>query len=119
MYTSTLYSLGLGPAPSMESCLQVGHASPADIRKEALRYRELLHRHCAPILADLGDAFSLRVESHPHDFGPYVEVTAVVDGENRRAVSLASYLETDAPSTWEELEAAEPISEVPLAACAA
>lgn len=112
---TTLYAIPLWPSPSAEDALQVGRVSSFAIRAEAARYCALLLRYCGPLMAQLGDSFALRVATHPHEFGAYVEVEAVVDGEDRRAVSLAAYLETDAPATWAELESAEPISEVPVA----
>lgn len=110
---SDTYSVTLGTTPVSESCLQVGHDDPIAIRKEAKRYCEQLRRLCAPLLATLGDAIDIRVVSHPHDFGLYYDVEAIVDGENEDAARLAAYLETDAPATWTELAEALPLVEIP------
>ena len=113
---SDTYSVPLGTTPVSESCLQVGHDDPIAIRKEANRYCEELRRLCAPLMSELGDAFDIQVVSHPHDFGTYVDVEAIVDGRSAAAVNLAAYLETEAPSTWQELWKARPITEVPVVA---
>lgn len=78
----------LGPVPAGEPCAQVGTENYlAKSLRECKVYQRMLERLC-PIPQGLPVAFVVR--SHPHDFGPYREVSVRCCGGNQAAVGLLS-----------------------------
>ena len=89
----------LGPAPAEEDCVQVGSPDYArDARAECQRYIEAIRTVCGPE----PDGARLTVKAQPHDYGSYLEVAVVFDGDNAAACEYASKCDADAPKTWAE-----------------
>jgi hypothetical protein len=81
----------LGPVPAGESCVEVGTNNYlANSLRECKVYQRMLERLC-PIPQGLPVAFVVR--SHPHDFGPYREVS----------VRFAYRVEANAPEQWDAI----------------
>jgi hypothetical protein len=101
--------LDIGPTPSAETCQQVG-ARDYDheiARLECRAYVSLLTRfaeaECARRGYHFGDTTcSLRIRSHAHEFGAYLEVAVRYDEDHEEATDLAYWIEANAPETWDD-----------------
>ena len=91
----------LGPVPAGETCVEVGtdHYMAHSLR-ECRVYQRMLERLC-PIPQGLPVAFVVR--SHPHDFGPYREVSVRFCGSNQAAVDYAHHVDANAPDQWDAI----------------
>jgi hypothetical protein len=92
-------SLHIGSAPYGEDCAQVG----------ADDYRARARAECRAFLAQLVRIFGqppegceLIIKSNPHDFGSYLSVDAVFDGDSDDAVSFAYRCESEGPESWDD-----------------
>lgn len=99
----------LGGTPCEESCVQVGEDNyELFARKETTAYRNQLRRVAKawidrhPKTAPSTEDFRLEVTSHSHDFGPYLEVSAVFNPDCQGAVNLMDHLETHMPAFWDD-----------------
>ena len=91
----------LGPVPAGETCVEVGTDNyMANSLRECKVYQRMLERLC-PIPQGLPVEFVVR--SHPHDFGPYREVSVRFCGGNRAAVEFAYHVEANAPDQWDAI----------------
>ena len=91
----------LGPVPAGESCVEVGTDKYlASSLHECKVYQRMLERLC-PIPQALPVAFVVR--SHPHDFGPYREVSVRFLGGNQAAVDFAYHVDASAPDQWDAI----------------
>lgn len=91
----------LGPVPAGEPCAQVGTENYlAKSLRECKVYQRMLERLC-PIPQGLPVAFVVR--SHPHDFGPYREVSVRFCGGNQAAVDFAHHVNANAPDQWDTI----------------
>ncbi len=91
----------LGPVPAGEPCAQVGTENYlAKSLRECKVYQRMLERLC-PIPQGLPVAFVVR--SHPHDFGPYREVSVRFCGGNQAAVDFAHHVDANAPDQWDTI----------------
>ena len=89
----------LGPVPAGESCAQVGTDNYlANSMLECGVYRRMLAR-VFPIPEGLPVKYVGR--SHPHDFGPYREVSIGFAGGNQAAVDFAYQIESALPESWD------------------
>ena len=87
----------LGPVPAGESCAQVGTDNYlAKSMRECEVYRRMLAR-VFPIPEGLPVKFVVR--SHPHDFGPYREVSIGFADGNQVAVDFAYQIESALPES--------------------
>lgn len=85
----------LGPVPAGESCAQVGTGNYlASSMRECEVYRRMLAR-VFPIPDGLRVKYVVR--SHPHDFGPYREVSIGFVDDLRAAVDFAYQVESALP----------------------
>jgi hypothetical protein len=93
----------LGPAPAEEDCAQIGSPDYArDARAECKRYIEAIRKVCGPE----PEGARLTIKSQPHEFGSYLEVAVVFDGNNEAAAAYAAKCDENAPKTWAEAEMA-------------
>lgn len=91
-------SLYIGSAPYGEDCAQVGSDDyRAQARRECAAFREQLIRMFGPP----PEGCELRIKSNPHDFGSYLSVDAVFDGDNDAAVQYAYRCEAEGPEEWD------------------
>ncbi len=89
----------LGPVPAGESCAQVSTDNYlATSMRECQVYRRMLAR-VFPIPEGLPVKFVVR--SHPHDFGPYREVSIGFADGNQAAVDFAYQVESALPESWD------------------
>lgn len=96
--------LTLGPTPADEDYAQLGcdgYATKA--RREGNAYINQLTR-MFPLASKL---VTFKVKFHPHDFGSYMEVTAVYDDKNEQSVMAAYEIEANLPVTWDDEARAE------------
>lgn len=91
----------LGPCPSEEDAVQVGSPDYAtEARAQCKRYIEAIRKVCGPE----PEGARLTIKSQPHDFGSYLEVAVVFDGNNKAAAEYASKCDEHSPRTWAEAE---------------
>lgn len=91
----------LGPSPAEEECVQLGRPDyDSAARAECQRYIEAIRKVCGPE----PDGVRLAIKSQPHDFGSYLEVAVVFDGENAAAREYAAKCDENAPTTWAATE---------------
>ncbi len=89
----------LGPVPAGEACAQVGTDNYlANSLRECEVYRRMLAR-VFPTPGELPVKFVVR--SHPHDFGPYREVSVAFADGNQAAVDFAWQVEAALPDAWD------------------
>lgn len=87
----------LGPAPSDESCAQLGGDDYEERAKaECRQYVAAIRIVCG----DPPDGAKLRMVSQPHDFGLYWEVVVEFDPNDRAAREYAARCDAQAPTTW-------------------
>ena len=90
-------SIGVGPAPADESCVQVGDPDYArNAKAECRAYIEAIRK----VVGREPDGARLTVKSNPHDFGTYFEVAVVFDGNDSEAIGYAYRCDELAPKTW-------------------
>lgn len=97
--------ISIGASPADEDCVEVG--SPDYERKsriECAAFREAIRKKLGP--EPIGA--QLRLKSLPHDFGTYLEVVCYHD-ESDAAISYALKCESEAPTTWAEVEMENPL----------
>lgn len=96
-----LDTIELGPVPAGETCVEVGTDNyMANSLRECKVYQRMLERLC-PIPQGLPVAFVVR--SHPHDFGPYREVSVRFCGGNQAAMDFAYHVDANAPDQWDAI----------------
>jgi len=89
----------LGPVPAGEPCAQIGtDGYLANSLRECEVYRRMLAR-AFPIPEGLPIKYMVR--SHPHDFGPYREVSIGFAGGHQAAVDFACQVESALPDAWD------------------
>ena len=95
----------LGPVPPGEPCAQVGtDGYLANSLRECKVYRRMLAR-AFPIPEGLPIKYVVR--SHPHDFGPYREVSIAFAGRDPAAVEFAYRVESGMPDCWDSVSIQE------------
>ena len=98
-----MYKENIGPVPYDESCQQVGTAEYNAVlaRAECQRFQQLLTAAYPP-----PRGCSLRITSNLHEFGSYMEVTAILDSDAEQADDSWPWLESvqESPGTWHELQ---------------
>ena len=88
----------LGPAPTEESCAQVGEEDyHTRAREECLRYIALIRQTCGVE----PEGAQLRIKTSVHDFGSYKEVACYYEDTNEQAVDYAWNLDKHVPVRWE------------------
>lgn len=88
----------LGPSPAEEDAVQVGAPDyTRDARAECQAYIEAIRKICGRE----PEGAKLTIKSQPHDFGAYLEVAVVFDGNNKAAAEYAAKCDESAPTTWE------------------
>ena len=91
--------VGIGPAPSGESCAQVGSPDYYErVVAECRAYIQAIRK----MLGEEPVGARLAVKSFPHDFGTYSEVVCYYDDNFPDAVDYAFRCEGEAPTTWAE-----------------
>jgi hypothetical protein len=92
-------TLSLGPVPWDEECVQVGAADyRTQARKETRAYINQLERR----FPERPEGVEFAATHSRHDFGTYVEVSVVYDGDNIEHTTFAYDVERDSPATWDE-----------------
>lgn len=92
----------LGSSPVSETCAQIG--DPDYERKSILEceaFKDQLKRRFEAI-HERPAKCRLRVKSHPHDFGSYLEVGADYDPENEAELEDVMWFEANLPESWDE-----------------
>ncbi len=89
----------LGSTPYEEDCASVGSDD----------YHKRARAECRAFIAQLERTFGTPpdgcrfvVRNCPHDFGSYLDVEVVFDGNDERAAEYAIRCENDAPARWDE-----------------
>ncbi len=93
--------LAIGPAPSEESCAQVGDPDyPERSRRECRVFLRMLLR-----LFPASQSLEARlvVKTFPHDFGRYREVCVQFAPSSQEALGYAYHIESNAPARWDTL----------------
>jgi len=87
--------------PTDEPCVMVTDAKPymEDMRKEALRYREMLTKRF-PTAVEEGVIFAIK--TNRHDFGSYINIDICYDESNERQFQWALFIESHLPEKWDE-----------------
>jgi len=88
-------------APPMENCAQVGSKS-YDYYERARREGRALIQQLRRLLGNEPAGASLRIKSHPHDFGEYRTVVVHYDTVDRASVDCAWRCEEKCPDEWDE-----------------
>lgn len=91
-----------GTTPPMEGCAQVGSRDydyGERARAEARVLIHLIRRQFGPE----PDNASLRLKSHPHDFGTYYTVVCEYDVADRVAAEYAQRCDASLPQEWDEV----------------
>jgi hypothetical protein len=91
-------SLYIGSAPYGEDCAQVG---ADDYRARARAECHSFRRQLIRMFGEPPEGCSLVIKSNPHDFGSYLSVDAVFDGDNDEAVQYAYRCESEGPQEWD------------------
>lgn len=87
--------INIACSPLAESCVQVDSNKdymPA-MRKECLAFKHQLERKFPGV--------TFEIKEFPHDFGPYLEVVACFDDENREETQAALEVEYHTPKFWD------------------
>ena len=84
----------IGSTPTNEDCLQVGQATPDQMRTETAIFKRQLQR--------LFPTADLRIKAERHDFGTYYEVVVYYDSADENAVNLAYQIESETPQFWDD-----------------
>ena len=93
----------IGSTPCDEECAQVG-ADDYSVRakKECRAYINQLTRMITAAGKEIPDGFRLVVKGNAHDFGTYHEVACKFSDDNEAACELAYWVESNAPTNWDE-----------------
>ena len=93
--------LSIGPAPSDESCAQVGDPDyPERSRRECRIFQRMLLR-LFPLPESL--EAKLVVKTFPHNFGRYREVCVQFAPSCQEATRYVYYIDSSAPAQWDTL----------------
>ncbi len=93
--------LPIGPAPTNESCAQVGDPDyPERSRRECRIFLRMLLR-LFPVPESL--EAKLLVKTFPHEFGRYREVCVQFAPSSAEATRYAYHIENSAPAQWDTL----------------
>lgn len=97
-------SMYLGATPYGEDCAQVGREGyMRQARKECRAYIGQLIR----MFGEPPDGCRFVVRSCPHDFGSYLDVEVVFDGNDKAAAEYAIRCENNGPRNWDAEARAE------------
>jgi hypothetical protein len=106
MYTG---KISLGAAPACEECVQL----LTGYQDQYLEYaREECERYVKGILSFFGPPpfrAVLEIIECAHDYGTYLEVFVLFDGDNEEAATWAQDVDNRMPGTWAELEGTDEV----------
>jgi hypothetical protein len=90
--------MDLGPAPTCETCAQVGRPDYAmRARRECLAYVKQLRR----LFGEEPEGARLAIKANPHDFGTYFSVVCYFEDKLPSAMDYAFRLEKESPENWD------------------
>jgi hypothetical protein len=96
-------TIELGSAPADEECAQVGSEGYYERGKhECNVYKNMLYRWLRQSYNE-EDLPMIRVKSHVHDYGCYLELIVVYDDTNEVQAEAAWALQNDSPTEWDEI----------------
>ena len=97
-------SYSLGSTPYEEDCASVGQD---DYRKRARAECRALINQLTRMFGEPPDGCRFVVRSCPHDFGSYLDVEVVFDGNDKAAAEYAIRCENNGPRNWDAEARAE------------
>lgn len=96
----------IGSSPAEEDCAQCGSPDySVRARRECRAYIEQLYRFLDSKgfkRDELPETFSLVVKANSHDFGTYYEVACRFDPDDELQSNLASLVEGESPTRWDD-----------------
>ena len=88
--------LYMGPVPAYEDCVQVTKKGGywEAMLKEVTAYKHQLERMFPDV--------TFRIKRFEHEFGPYLEVVAMYDTDDKESMNKALEAESKSPIKWDE-----------------
>jgi hypothetical protein len=93
--------ISLGSVPCYEESAQVGQPGYLErAHEECGRFQRLLQNTYCARWGTVPAGFAITIKTCPHDFGDYLDVVVMFDGDNEAAARAAAWLENNVPQEW-------------------
>lgn len=97
-----MYTLTIGCSPWGEDCAQVGRPGyGVQAEAECEAFKAQLLRVYEAAKGKLPKGVTIKVQTHPHDFGDYFSVDALYE-DTEEACEAVSWIDDNVPEEWDE-----------------